>query len=353
MNPYFDNHPNPMLLLQKNKAYLQRIVNEVRSLGPDFVNNKSYTKIRSHTNVFFRLIGRVVKNFNYKPSDIKIFLSSFVLIDNLEYYNIGEETSFYNSINDHVQIFEEYLRSDVSPEGWLVYWDKYLLDFKRYKHNDKQYLIQKELIQKKEKLGSPKSCIPMVNNITKNINELLQNKNITKENKNITNEDNNNPADKKDIPVEIDIHTMNEIRDTLQSILWEKIRQDLNKPIKNWEYTWTLFEDLVTAFCTIVSNNREDSETIRKDLDPENWKRYIIKHEDKEVGFKEYFASVHDVFLFLGVSKHRDRYLRLNQECNQIISKISFEKAIPLIFQKIYNECDILLSNTNYDKLGD
>ena len=333
MSSFIDDHPNPDLLLKRNKLYLRHISKEIKKFGTDFVKQEKYPYYCGHINIFFKLVERLEPEFQYEKKYIKTFITSFIFIENPEGYDINDCSLFYQSLTNHIYAFKEYLKSDCDIQQWLPLWLQYSIDFENFRENDlKKFnkFMQKKTINEN-------ISIEENNQIDNNDNSSLM-LNLQRKIKNIQDEHNFNKR-----PSFMDVQTVMKCKEFGQNIFWDKIKQDLKNSIQEWNYTWILLQEILTIFMDIIPENSEYKNRIEQELDMNKWKSYILNHENKEHAFKEYFGNIHETLELFGVSEHRNRYLILNQECNEIISSQSFEKAIPIIFQKIFKEFEILI----------
>jgi hypothetical protein len=328
---FFDSHPKPDLLLKKNKSYLSQIIKKIKELDTQFVKSPRYNYFCGHVSIFFKLIQRIEPAFTWKKIHIKMFLLSFIMDQDTEAYNISEQSGFYQSLKNHVHAFNEYLNSNSQPQEWLPHWGQYIYDFDNWCSNGKNKIgggggdneneiIQHEDHHQDEEAENQNAVLSPIHKIEENIRQ-IQNQHI---------------------PI------INKATCIIQNIYWDRIRHDIkNNTIQNWSYTWTLFEDISTIFSELNPSCVNIQNRIRNDLDNDKWRNYIINHENKEHSFKEYFTTIREIFEYVGIPEHKDRYISLNHECNEIICVQSFEQAIPHIFQLIFRECEILYASLN------
>jgi hypothetical protein len=316
---FFDTHPKPELLLKVNKLHLRHIIKKIKELDTEFVKSPKYKYFCGHTNILFKLIQRMDPSFIWKKTHIRIFLISFIMEQDTDAYHINEQSGFYQSLKNHVRAFDEYLNSDSQPQQWLPFWGQLLIDFNGWKEKENKKLNYEPVESETPEFGNLENTTPPPHR------QYANRRNIN-------------------IP---QIHTsiINKAMTITKCVHWDKIVEDITQNIiQNWKYTWTLLEDIVLLFSEI-NGSRDMVDQIQRNLDADVWKQYIINHENKEHAFKEYFNAVREIFELVGIPDHKDRYLSLNQECNEIISVQSFEYAIPYIFQKIFKECEVLCSS--------
>ena len=349
MSSFIDDHPKPKLLLKRNKLYLTHILKEIKKFGTDFVKNEKYAYYSGHIKIFFELVQRLNPIFTFEKKYVKTFITSFICVENPEIHQINECSLFYQSLTNHVYAFKEYLKSDGNIHQWLPLWCQYTVDFENFREIDLKKLKQ-ETKQNSIENNSVKND-RLVNNTFENVNIPFDIDENNEEDNNVKSPliDNlekkiKNVQDKQD-NMFMDIQTIMKVKEFGQNIIWERIREDLKNSIQEWNYTWILLYEVVSIFTDFIPNNNEYKYTIEQDLDMHKWREYILKHENKELAFKEYFSIIQEKLDLLGIVEHKNRYLVLNQESNEIISTQSFEKAIPIIFQKIFKEFEILVSH--------
>lgn len=348
---FFDTHPQPNKLLIKNKKYLESSIAELKIHGTDYVKHENYSSMKAHVNIFFKLIRRIYPSaeFEWKKNHIKIFITSFILYDNINFYNISKQSLFFQSLTNHIQAFNEYLMSNTEPLQWLPLWNQFLVDFEAWKEEDRQ-LVANSLIENYNELRNDiiqqpahvdtdeliEKSKPLLQKIQERIHKHANDQ--EKENLNFT-------------PIIHSKETIKKVEDVIKKVFWEKMKVDLQKPVAEWEYSWTLFEDLFYMFNDLVPHSNEAKEHIKQELCPQKWKEYIIRHEVKEHAIKEYLTTVHSLLEFLGIPDHRERYHKCINECIEIVSTLSYPEAITSIFKKLFKECETLFLTANIFRL--
>ena len=305
-------------LLKKNKYLLSKTIKNVREKDTDFVKDPKYPEYYRSVCLFFKLVQQLEPSFFWKRDFIRVFFLSILFAKDPEGYDIDPQSLFFQSITNHIHALEIYIDSSSLPLGWIPSWVQYITNYIEWKRTNLSPISNSSFFRKE------------------NITQKTIPKNITQLSPNIT------PISQL-IPSQSNI-----IQNTIENIQWEQIRKDMkNTSIQDWKFTWTLLEDTQILFQEICKLLGHSTKKIQNDLDAEYWKQYIIQHENKELALKNYFSTIHEIFETIGIPDYKDRYLSLNQVCNEIITRQSFEETIPRIFQMIFTECQALYSNIN------
>lgn len=311
-------------LFKKNKYLLSKTIKNVREKDTNFVKDPKYAEYYRSVCQFFKLVQQLEPTFFWKRDFVRVFFLSLLFAKDPENYNIDPQSLFFQSIINHIHALEIYINSSSPPIGWIPCWVQYITHYIEWKRTN---------------LSPPiyTSSFLRNNNIQK-----TPSPNITK----------SSPSIKPISPLikpASNLSSSNTIENTIENIQWEQIRKDMkDSSIQEWNFTWTLLEDTQILFQEISKSLGYSTNKIQSDLDVEYWKKHIINHENKEFAFKNYFSSIHEIFELIGIPDYRNRYLSLNQACNEIITRQSFEEGIPRIFQMIFAECQVLNSNINH-----
>lgn len=97
--------------------------------------NKSseYYTTKRYIREMFKIIQSIVSDFSWNIRDVKVLLTSFSLMKNIEEYDICENSLFYRVLSRHILAFREFLASNDIIEKWLSIWDEYLVEYKLWK----------------------------------------------------------------------------------------------------------------------------------------------------------------------------------------------------------------------------
>jgi hypothetical protein len=331
------------------KKELIAIIDKIEELGSTFPKTKYNKMAKEYLAIMFKSIKAINKHFSWKNKDILILISSFVLWKNVDFYNIDKKSLFYHTLKNHITAFKEFLISQDTTDNWIPIWTEYISDFEVWKEEDRK-LVSNSLIENYNKLRNDIILQPPNVNVDELIDKskpLLQkiqdriNKHATEEEK----------EKMKFTPVIYNPKIIEHVKTITEKVLWDTMKEDLKKPISEWNYAWSLFEDLYVMFLDLVPHSEEAKIQIKDELETDKWKDYILKHDVKEHAIKEYLTAVNTTFEMFGVPSHKERYRKCISECIEIISTLSYSEAIPTIFKKLFKECETLFITANMFRL--